>query len=105
MAIAASSAARLMRCADASCVWVGQLQFVPEGRRGPTKSNRLFCLPDTIKLFAEMEVRARMPEGMDLPHLAPAAPKSTPLPFGTKPDTWQQVRLCKRGVEVWELTV
>eukprot|EP00955_Chlamydomonas_euryale_P000987 11563-Chlamydomonas_euryale.AAC.11 len=96
-----------VRCADASCVWVGMLQFVPEAYRGATKAGRMRCIPtvkdeqpsDAVKMFASAELLKRSP-WIDMPML-PGPNKAERLPFGAVPATWQQVWVTGDGGEAY----
>ncbi|KAG1670428.1 hypothetical protein FOA52_010163 [Chlamydomonas sp. UWO 241] len=89
--LGARDGAVMVACADGSCVWIGRLQAVPEACAGPNKSGRLQCLPSTIKLRAELELRTAAPALMAALPKIPAPENSTPIAFGTSPSTWQQV--------------
>lgn len=73
-------------CADKKGVWIGQMMYV-----APTLATKLNCTNATaIKLPATMSLHEHAPGLGVLPYL-PGAPKHVPIPFGRRPNTFQQV--------------
>ncbi|KAG1662066.1 hypothetical protein FOA52_005313 [Chlamydomonas sp. UWO 241] len=89
--LGARDGAVMVACTNGGCVWIGRLQAVLEACAGPSKSGRPQCLPSTIKLRAEHELRAAAPALMAALPEIPTPEKSAPIAFGTSPPTWQRV--------------